>query len=112
MLAFVYRESNDKVVITSLDGEATTRDLDLSDAPYENPYDIRKILVTLPSNTGIIVDAEFDKDNVHMVDLKSFMVSGEATVKEKAKDPEFLNTLITVGNAVIEGLMDEPRILH
>jgi hypothetical protein len=113
MLAFVYRESNDKVVITSLDGEANTQALDLSGAPFENPYDIRKILVTLPSNAGIIVDAEFDKDNVHMIDLKSFMVSGEeGTVKEKAKDPQFLDTLTTVGNAVIQGFMNEPRILH
>jgi len=112
MLAFVYRESSDKVVITSLDGEANTQNLDLSGAPFENPYDIRKILVTLPSNAGIIVDAEFDKGNVDMVDLKSFMIPGEETVKEKAKDPNFLNTLTTVGNAVIQGLMDDPRILH
>ena len=113
MLAFVYRESNDKVVITSLDGEANTQDLDLSGAPFENPYDIRKVLTTLPPNAGIIVDVEFGKDDVSMVDLKSFMIPGVGTtVEEKAKDPNFLNTLTTVANALLQEMMDEPRILH
>jgi len=112
MLAFVYREGNDKVVVTSLDGEANTQDLDLS-GPFENPYDIRKVLTTLPPNAGIIVDVEFGKDDVSMVDLKSFLIPGvEATVEEKAKDPNFLNTLATVGNALLQEMMDEPRILH
>jgi len=114
MLAFVYRESNDKVVITSLDGEADTRDVDLPESPSQNQYDILNILSTLPLNAGVIVDAEFGEDTVfNMVDLKSFMIPGaEATVKEKAKDPKFLNTLATVGNSLLQELMNEPRILH
>ena len=114
MLAFVYRESNDKVVITSLDGEADTRDLDLPDNPSQNQYDILNSLSTLPLNAGVIVDVEFGEDTVfNMVDLKSFMVPGvESTVEEQVKDPNFLITLTTVGNALLQELMDEPRILH
>ncbi len=114
MLAFVYRESNDKVVITSLDGEADTRDLDLPDGPSKNQHDVWNSLSTLPLNTGIIVDAEFGEDTIfNMVDLKSFMVPGEAaTVEEQVKDPSFLTTLATVGNALLQEMINEPRILH
>jgi hypothetical protein len=114
MLAFIYRESNDKVVITSLDGEADTRDLALPEVPSQNQYDILNTLSTLPLNTGVIVDAEFGEDTIfNMVDLNSFVVPGaEATVEEKVKDPDFLNTLATVGTALLQEMMDEPRILH
>jgi hypothetical protein len=114
MLAFIYREGNDKVVITSLDGEADTRDLALPETPSQNQYDILNSLSTLPLNAGVIVDAEFGEDTVfNMVEMKSFMIPGaETTVEEKAKDPNFLNTLTTVGNALLQEIMDEPRILH
>ncbi len=114
MLALIYRESGNKVVITSLDGDADSRDLHLPDGPSKHQYDMLNSLSSLPLNAGIIVDAEFGEGTVsNMVDLKSFLVPGEsATIEEKVKDPDFLNTLATVGNSLLQDIMNEPRILH
>lgn len=115
MLAVVYRESNESLTLTELTDSKATHTLTLPEDPTTEQYASWQSFITLPLNMGVIADVELTEKGTisNMINLKSFMVPGEAdTVENRIKDPIFVETLANVAAGVLQEMISEPRVLH
>ena len=114
MLAFIYREISNKVVVTELVEDRNTHDLNLPDDSPETRAELWNWLSSMPLNTGIIVDMEINEGTVsNLINLKQFMLPDPTiTVEDRAKDSSFVDTLAGVAESLLQDIMNEPRVLH
>lgn len=112
MLAIIYKEESDKLVLTELDS-ATTRELTLPEGPNEYQYQSFQEMSALPTNTGVIVSFELDDNGAisQCVNLKSFMIP-EGTIQNKILDESFRNLLSGVGQNLLDLETQVTRVLH